>query len=88
MRAISAFTDNHVCMLCSQPRTALIARDIGRFYARDVKVVKTNLTSEMFKSSVKSDFLRKSRIGRHSQKNRFFFYFAKTYLLVNLFKEK
>ena len=56
MRAISAFTDNHVCMLCSQLRTALIARDIGRFYARDVKVVKTNLTSEMFKSSVKCVF--------------------------------
>ena len=29
---------------------------IGRFYARDVKVVKTNLTSETFKPSVKCVF--------------------------------
>ena len=29
---------------------------IGRFYARDVKVVKTNLTSETLKSSVKCVF--------------------------------
>ena len=29
---------------------------IGRFYARDVKVVETNLTSETLKSSVKCVF--------------------------------
>ena len=29
---------------------------IGRFYARDVEVVKTNLTSETLKSSVKCVF--------------------------------
>ena len=36
----------------------------------------------------KSDFLRASRIGRQSRKNRFFFNFAKTYLWMTLFKEK
>ena len=36
----------------------------------------------------KSHYLRKSRIARHSSKNRIFFYFAKTSLLVTLFKEK
>ena len=30
----------------------------------------------------KSHFLRKSRIARHSSKNRIFYYFAKTSLLV------
>ena len=37
---------------------------------------------------LKSHFLRKSRIARHSSKNRIFFYFAKTSLLVTQFKEK
>ena len=37
---------------------------------------------------LKSHYLRKSRITRHSSKNRIFFYFAKTSLLVTLFKEK
>ena len=37
---------------------------------------------------LKSHYLRKSRIARHSSKNRIFFYFAKTSLLVTLFKEK
>ena len=32
--------------------------------------------------TVESHFLRKSRIARHSSKNRIFFYFAKTSLLV------
>ena len=36
----------------------------------------------------KSHYLRKSRIARHSSKTRIFFYFAKTSLLVTLFKEK
>ena len=31
---------------------------------------------------IKSHFLRKSRIARHSSKNRIFYYFAKTSLLV------
>ena len=31
---------------------------------------------------LKSHYLRKSRIARHSSKNRIFFYFAKTSLLV------
>ena len=31
-------------------------KDNGHFYARDVKVVKTNLTSETLKSSVKCVF--------------------------------
>ena len=31
---------------------------------------------------IKSRFLRKSRITRHSSKNRIFYYFAKTSLLV------
>ena len=43
--------------------------DIGRFYARDVKVVKTNLTSETLKSSVKCVFemhLKRSRLSRQT----------------------
>ena len=36
----------------------------------------------------KSHHLRKSRIARHSSKNRIFFCSAKTSLLVTLFKEK
>ena len=45
---------------------------------------KTNFTV----NHIKSHYLRKSRIARHSSKNRIFFYFAKTSLLVTLFKEK
>ena len=42
---------------------------IGRFYARDVKVVKTNLTSETLKSSVKCFFemhLKRRRLIRQT----------------------
>ena len=37
---------------------------IGRFYARDVKVVRTNLTSETLKSPVKCVFETHLKRGR------------------------